>query len=123
VIHGHTPTIDDGFILRGNGDDAPGMIGYRANAIDVDGGCCYLDSWWEEPCMLCAICLETLEEIYPYTVEERFLQILEKEAGEDVDKLDMLKSYYIEKAEEYCIKYRKTEPRARVKILRKMGKA
>ena len=24
------------------------------------------------PCMLCAICLETLEEIYPRTLEEQF---------------------------------------------------
>lgn len=75
IIHGHTPTIADDYRLRGNYDeDRPGMIGYRHNDIDVDGGCCFQRSFPNYPCMLCGICLETLEEIYPYSIEERLLE-------------------------------------------------
>ena len=50
------------------------------------------------PCMLCAICLETLEEIYPRTLEEQFAcqnGISEKEAKKV--------------AEEYCSQWETVE--------------
>lgn len=75
VVHGHTPTIVHEFILKGFRSDRPGMICYRPNAINVDGGCCFLDKQNDYPCMLCAICLETLEEIYHCDLEERFRQL------------------------------------------------
>lgn len=74
VVHGHTPTIVHEFILKGFRSDRPGMICYRPNAINIDGGCCFLDKQTEYPCMLCAICLENLEEIYHCDLEERFEQ-------------------------------------------------
>ncbi len=122
VIHGHTPTISDSYLLRGYVDDAPGMIGYRENAINVDGGCCFFDKWWNAPCMLCAICLETLEEIYPYTVEERFIQMWEEDDDFELDEEEMAKAYYTEKAKEYCQRYQKKEARARARMLKKIGK-
>ncbi len=72
VIHGHTPTIVMDYQLRVPLDEnRPGLIGYHQNDINVDGGCCFFTGNTGYPCMLCAICLETFEEIYPYTVEER----------------------------------------------------
>ena len=62
------------------------MIGYMRNDINVDGGCFVGKNDSRKlpyPCMLCAICLETLEEIYPRTLEEQFAHqngISEKEA-------------------------------------------
>ena len=70
IVHGHTPTIRS--CVR------PGMIEYRNNAINVDGGCCFKEGYPMCPCMLCGLCLETLEEFYPYTLKERFEQF-EKE--------------------------------------------
>ncbi len=69
IIHGHTPTITEAYAY--DSDTAPGMIVYRKNAINIDGGCVYHDLAPNFPCMLCAICLETLEEIYPMSLEER----------------------------------------------------
>ena len=69
IIHGHTPTITESYAY--GKDTAPGMIVYRKNAINLDGGCVYRDMAPNFPCMLCAICLETLEEIYPMSLEER----------------------------------------------------
>ena len=74
IVHGHTPTISLDYRLRGFECDVPGMIGYRTNAINVDGGCCYFYQGHYASAMLCGICLETLEEFYPYTLEERFVQ-------------------------------------------------
>ena len=51
------------------------MIGYMQNDINVDGGCFVGKNDSRKlpyPCMLCAICLETLEEIYSRTLEEQF---------------------------------------------------
>ncbi len=62
------------------------MIGYLRNDKNVDGGCFIGKNDSRKlpyPCMLCAICLETLEEIYPRTLEEQFAcqnGISEKEA-------------------------------------------
>lgn len=122
VIHGHTPTIDVDFLARGYMSDAPGMIGYRQNDINVDGGCCYLHSSWDAPCMLCAICLETLEEFYPYSVEERFVQMWESTVEYDSEDEYAVKMYYKERAAEFCKRYCEKEPRARKDILIKMGK-
>ncbi|MBQ7677638.1 MAG: metallophosphoesterase [Lachnospiraceae bacterium] len=69
IIHGHTPTITEAYAY--DPDTAPGMIAYRKNAINIDGGCVYRHLAPNFPCMLCAICLETLEEIYPMSLEER----------------------------------------------------
>ena len=75
IIHGHTPTIHEGYWLEGCIDEErPGMIGYRHNDINIDGGCCFHKRSPNYPCMLCGICLETLEEIYPYSIEERLLE-------------------------------------------------
>lgn len=75
IVHGHTPTISRDYRLRGFPDqELPGMVGYRTNAINVDGGCCFHRSYPELACMLCAICLETLEEFYPCSLEERMME-------------------------------------------------
>lgn len=49
-------------------------LSYRHNDINVDGGCCFRRNVSEYPCMLCAICLETLEEFYSHTLEDRFME-------------------------------------------------
>ena len=74
LIHGHTTTLDNDYILRG--PVKSGFIAYRPNAINIDGGCAYLQmDYTSGPCMLCAICLETLEEIYPYPWEDRMSMV------------------------------------------------
>lgn len=70
IVHGHTPTIDWDYRLRGISQDRPGMICYRPKAINVDGGCCFGKYETGYACMLCAICLETLEEFYSCSLEE-----------------------------------------------------
>ena len=79
IVHGHTPTAIDEYIMSDRKNTKPGMIAYRRNDINVDGGCVFggrFDSPY--PLMLCAICLNTLEEIYPYSLEQRFDKNLEK---------------------------------------------
>ena len=72
IVHGHTPTIAQEY---SNAEfTAEGLIGYRQNAINLDGGPAFYRSHTSFPCMLCGICLETLEEFYPMTVQERFNQ-------------------------------------------------
>lgn len=74
VVCGHTPTISAVFISSRSdveGVNRPGLIGYRPHAIFTDGGCFHYGSIPEYPCMLCAVCLETLEEIYPSGVSTR----------------------------------------------------
>lgn len=76
IVHGHTPTMSENYQLIGNLCNRPGLIGYRKNAVNVDGGCCYFGKTKEPlPCMLCALCLENFEEIYPYSLEERFAML------------------------------------------------
>ena len=83
VVIGHTPTFIREFNLRYS-QDRPGLICYRHNLINVDCGCVFGDDGFHamearcSPCMLGAICLETLDEIYPYTLEERFKAIASK---------------------------------------------
>ncbi|MCI7067106.1 MAG: metallophosphoesterase [Butyrivibrio crossotus] len=75
LIHGHTPTASYDYMMNSDmNTHRPGLIGYRPNCINVDGGCCYFKDFPQYLCMLCAICLETLEEIYPYTLKERVIQ-------------------------------------------------
>ena len=76
IVHGHTPTVSGLYQYMGSDRRPLGMIGYLRNDINVDGGCFVGKSILRKqscPCMLCAICLETLEEIYPRTPEEQFL--------------------------------------------------
>lgn len=71
-VHGHTPTIVQDYYMCGDKkSERPGMISYRENAINVDGGCCFQKEIEQFPCMLCGICLETLEEFYCDSVENR----------------------------------------------------
>lgn len=102
-IHGHTPTISD----YDNGRLVPGMIGYRRHAINVDGGCVF--SYNPEfgkryVCMLCAICLETLEEIYPWSVLERIAFL---HPGEPASRIEKMYVEIRKKRKEYlCNPYR-----------------
>lgn len=79
VIHGHTPTTYEAQFDR---NSIPGLITYRKNAVNIDGGCVYAPKHPAEPCMLCAICLETLEEIYPFSMEERMKEQMPEAAEE-----------------------------------------
>ena len=75
------------------------MIAYRKNSINLDGGCCF-SKRFDYPCMLCAICLETLEEIYPDTLENRFYKNANKMISMEEAK---------KRAKEYREKYMKKE--------------
>lgn len=68
IVHGHTPTFNPRYILSDMENTFPGLVSYRLNDINVDGGCAFAGKY-DYPCMLCAICLETLDEIYPYEFE------------------------------------------------------
>lgn len=72
VVHGHTPTITKEYTMQVGDYSCPGMICYRKNDINLDGGCVYSVGYAKYPTFLCAICLETLEEIYSCSLEERF---------------------------------------------------
>ena len=75
IVHGHTPTVSGLYQYMDSDRRRRGMIGYMQNDINVDGGCFVGKNDSRKlpyPCMLCAICLETLEEIYSRTLEEQF---------------------------------------------------
>ena len=74
ILHGHTPTIVPEYYRPMENNTRPGLIGYKKNDINIDGGCCF-GALTAQPCMLCGLCLETLEEIYPCTIAERFMQL------------------------------------------------
>ncbi|MBR3637578.1 MAG: serine/threonine protein phosphatase [Lachnospiraceae bacterium] len=112
VVHGHTPTIDIDYIYWDQADTNPGMISYRRNMINIDGGCVFHKVFPKYPCMLCSLCLETLEEIYPWELEERYLYY----CG-DEDK-DLAKAF----AEKYRREYLSRSLRERERILRRMGR-
>ena len=96
LVHGHTPTHDFDYLLR-NSSGRPGMIVYSNNAINVDGGCCYFPVKGDCcPCMLCGICLETLEEFYSDTLEGRFLAYMEQFDNETLQVF----------GPERCVKYK-----------------
>ena len=88
VVHGHTPTTYEGRFVP---ESIPGMILYRKNAVNIDGGCVFAPHHPEYPCMLCALCLETLEEIYPYTIRERMVRQM-PDASEEL-RDSMIKEY------------------------------
>ena len=69
IIHGHTPTLTVLYLNKPY--SAPGMIVYRRNSINIDGGCVFSGQIDGLPGHLCGICLETLEEFYSPTLEER----------------------------------------------------
>ena len=74
VICGHTPTISSIYTSSKSGVEganAPGMIGYRPHTVFADGGCWRQYDVLEYPCMLGALCLDTLEEIYPCSLSQR----------------------------------------------------
>ena len=79
IVHGHTPNLPDEYWPWP--EETTGKVFYeeKSNSINVDGGCCY-KKWYASqcPCMLCGICLETLEEFYPCTFEERFAEFKEQ---------------------------------------------
>ncbi len=76
IIHGHNPTLNLERTCAADNTNPPGMINYYENAINVDGGCVFGEGlYFPYACMLCAVCLETLEEFYPYTLEERFMNL------------------------------------------------
>lgn len=79
------------------------MIDYKKNAINLDGGCCYKYAYNWFPCMLCGICLETLEEFYPYTLEERMKGIAEEgETEEELqERIGLYKECFTGKENEY----------------------
>lgn len=72
VVHGHTPTVSLEVMEQETYNIRPGLISYHHNDINVDCGCVYREAYPNLPVMLGAICLETLDEIYPMSVEERF---------------------------------------------------
>lgn len=112
VIHGHTPTLDIEYIYSGVKDTNPGMISYRKNDINVDGGCVFAREFPMYPAMLCAIRLEDLEEIYVNTVEEKFLQFTE-------NSIEF--SYQEERMERYRKDYLQNESKFRKLLLQKIG--
>lgn len=65
IVHGHTPTTNQEYINADEAHTKPGQISYRINAINIDGGRAE-ENWRSDPCMLCGICLETLEEFYAH---------------------------------------------------------
>ncbi|MBQ7678077.1 MAG: metallophosphoesterase [Lachnospiraceae bacterium] len=70
IVHGHTPTVTEP-VLHGHPETPPGMIAYRHNAINLDGGCCYYKPGGEYPCLLCAICLESMVVFFSHRLEVR----------------------------------------------------
>ena len=124
IVHGHTPTIFSEVLSIVCEGDVPGMIGYRPNAINIDGGCCYFNHGYGAPAMLCGICLETLEEFYPYTIEERFIQSqreVYKRLGKENVSEDTVKKVAKAKAQQFEKKYLSRISKEREQILKKMG--
>lgn len=110
IMHGHTPTI----ALATSATDSltydcrPGLISYYKNDINVDCGCVFKDGYSAYPVMLGAICLETLEEIYAVSIEEKFQMN---------DSQNAMKKY-----EDYRNKFMKEESRERMALMKKYMK-
>lgn len=111
IVHGHTSTVDREYMTHEEQPDRPGMIAYRKNSINLDGGCCF-SKRFDYPCMLCSICLETLEEIYPDTLENRFYKNADKKIS---------KEEAAERAEDYRKLYMKKENPHRKEMLKMIG--
>lgn len=100
VVCGHTPTVSAVFISSKTdveGSNRPGLIGYRPHAIFADGGCFHYGEVLQFPCMLCGICLETLEEFYPCSVEERMGRLKNslEETSESIEYYKLYKEEYL----------------------------
>ena len=68
VVHGHTPTVElecikEYYYAKDPEPVNRGLIAYRKNTINVDGGRPYKDDE-KHFCTICAICLENLKEYY-----------------------------------------------------------
>lgn len=123
IIHGHTPTISHEYILRGyRGEERPGMIGYRHNDINLDGGCCFHRGYPEYPCMLCGICLETLEEFYSHSIEDRFMEGARLRVSR-MSKVNMPFEIMVQAFfEDYMEEYSKIKPNSyRKEMLERLG--
>lgn len=112
IVHGHTPTLEYGYISYGVQDTKPGMISYRKNDINVDGGCVFAKEFPMYPAMLCAIRLEDLEEIYTCSVEERFMQGI----GSAIEEV-----YQKDRLERYISNYLNSVGKCREMLLWKLG--
>ena len=95
VIHGHTPTMCYDYLIMGDQPNRPGMIGYQKQDINLDGGCCFSDIT-NAPCFLCAICLETMEEIYPRMIWSQLMHH---------GKAPKTRKEAVAEAKEFLIKY------------------
>lgn len=97
VVHGHTPTVS-----RYYHNDRPGLIGYRLNDICIDGGCCFGEMFNKYPTMLCAICLETLEEFYSDSILERMRLNNSNLSSDEIEMLsEKYKNEYLSKTNPY----------------------
>lgn len=105
IVHGHTPTLVSEYTEQVGDYSRPGMICYRKNDINLDGGCVYSELYPAYLSSLCGICLE---EIYSCSLEERFMANCK-----DVVKAQ---EYY----EKYIEKYGKDKSRFREEILRRL---
>lgn len=112
MVHGHTPTLDLDYMCWDVRNIRPGMISYRKNDINIDGGCAFASSFPQYPAMLCAIRLEDLAEIYPCRIKDRIAEIAEKTHANQDPAVT---------AQKYEENYLSREPICRKMILRKMG--
>lgn len=99
IVHGHTPTISAEYLAASPRNTKPGLVSYRRNDINVDGGCVFAKWYPAYPEMLCAIRLEDLKEIYAESVQERFLR-----NGDDKEARDRFSEYqkdYMERESTY----------------------
>ncbi len=115
IVHGHTPTVDLDYCANSK-DDRPGLIVYRHNAINVDGGCCYAKKMGIKGA-LCAICLENLREFYAFP--QTNIQ-LDESSGDDESQLESEASIYGVNVEG-CNRKSLTEIVERNEMLRKLG--
>lgn len=88
IVHGHTPNLPDEWSILAEEDAGKICYEEKSNSINVDGGCCYQKYEPYCPCMLCAICLETLEEFYPCTLAERFEEFKQKGYLDEDSKIE-----------------------------------
>lgn len=126
VVCGHTPTLSAVYVSSKSdvpGVNRPGMTGYRPHAIFTDGGCFHYGRVPEYPCMLCAVCLETLEEIYPSGVSTRMtsykvLSIRKEQAKLTKEAVPALSQQNLKKFyEKYYSAYLTTENPFRTELL------
>lgn len=103
VVFGHTPT-------PAYKSCRPGLIDYMHNAINLDGGAVFQNANRFYPCMLCAVCLETLEEIYCDSIENRIRMANSSQSDETIENI----------IQKYRDKYLKDEPIYRVELLKRI---